>query len=205
MILKPKKTSFNAPAVVYRRVTRLERTRTEQTVFSCVADNSDLYYYIFDSELNDFVVIDPTEIVGEYTTRSVTSTNQYFQNGSDYFHWNTTTHEWAKTQNLPATYTLNPAGYSNIAKYQKNVYVYAGTFDYVITGEVAGTKVQPIKGNIMPLKSMNIKYYNDFINLDEEDLVVVNGALYAVESPDYVIKHMPRPYKIYYATLTSIL
>ena len=57
----------------------------------------------------------------------------------------------------------------------------------------------------MPLQSMNIKYYDDGLTLDQEDLVVVNGALYTVENPDYSIKHMPRPYKIYYATLNSIM
>lgn len=205
-LLKPKKTSFNARALVYRRITRLERSRQSLIVFKCLMLDSSYTYYNFDSELQEFVSVDITSLVGDYELVVVTTSTAIYQCGANYFYWDTSTQKWVKTTTLPVGYTtLAQTGFSNIGKYQTNAYVYAGAIDYMIKGEVAGTKTQPIKGTILPLQSMNIQYFDDYINIGEEDLVVIDGLLYSVENPDYTIKHFPRPYKIYYATLNSIL
>lgn len=213
MFIKPKKTTFNAPALVYRRFSRIERSRQNAIVYKCEKNVTGTYsWFVFDAELQTF-----TEILEEDVNAKeivmVTSNSVIYQSGENYFYWNNTINTtatpintWVKTQTLPNTYTtLKDAGYSNIGRYQMNAYYFVGQVDYIITGEVAGTKTQPIKGNIMDLQSMNIKYYNDDIIIGEEDLVVVDGALFSAESPDYSIKHMPRPYTIRYVTLNSIL
>ena len=86
-----------------------------------------------------------------------------------------------------------------------NKYYYTGSFDYMIKGSVSGVTTQPIRGNITPLTSLNIKYFDDSVNLSPHDLVVIDGHLYSVENPETSIKQMPKPYKIYFATLNSIL
>lgn len=207
-ILKPKKTTFNAPALVYRRFTRLESSRQKSIVFKCLQkDNVSYSYWVFDLEQQKFVSTEDTNLSNNTTYVLITTDKQVYQSGQYYFVWLKYINNWYKTTTLPEDYTtLENAGYSNIGtKYQTNQFYCVGQINYIITGEVAGTKTQPIKGVIMPLQSMNIKYYDDGLTLDQEDLVVVNGALYTVEDPDYSIKHMPRPYKIYYATLNSIM
>ena len=211
MLLKPKKTTFNEPAAIYKRVTRIQSSFDSLVVYKAQGTYYLLWHWFtFDKDKQEFTKVADVTYSGPAETEIVVSDGEVFMSGNSYFYWDKTANmgqgAWVKTTELPATYTtLRGAGFNNIAKYQTNQYVYAGSVDYIITGEVAGTKTQPIKGVIMPLTSMNIKYYNDEALIDEEDLVVVNGALYKAESPDYTIKHMPRPYKIHYVTLNSIL
>lgn len=75
----------------------------------------------------------------------------------------------------------------------------------MVKGSIEGTTTQYMKGNILPLTSMNIKYFDDDVNLEVGDLVVVDGHLYSVENPETVLKQMPRPFKVHFATLNSIL
>lgn len=95
--------------------------------------------------------------------------------------------------------------FNNIAKYQTNKYYFVGSFDYVIKGSIEGSTAQYIKGNIIPLTSLNIKYYDDNIDLSTDDLVVIEGHLYSIENPETTIKQQPKPFKIHFATLNSIL
>lgn len=94
---------------------------------------------------------------------------------------------------------------ASIAKYQKNAYYYAGSFQFMIRGAVEGSTTQYIKGNIVPLTSMNIKYYDDSIDLQVDDLIVVDNKLYSVENQETDIKYQPRKYLVHFATLNSIL
>ena len=86
-----------------------------------------------------------------------------------------------------------------------NKYYYVGSFDFMIKGSVEGTTAQFIKGNILPLSSMNIKYFTDDITINHDDLVVVDKRLFSVEDTEMDIKYNPKPYKVYFATLNSIL
>ena len=95
--------------------------------------------------------------------------------------------------------------FNNIAKYQTNKYYFVGSFDYMLKGSIEGTTAQYIKGNIIPLTSLNIKYFDDEINLKTDDLVVIDGHLYSVENPETNIKQQPKPFKIHFATLNNIL
>ena len=205
MNLKPKKTTFNTPALVYRRFSRIERSRENLIAYNCLGYPNSHYYFVFDTE-KGFVSISSEVYSTATKVISVTSSTQIFQYQNKYYQWNTIQKKWIESDTLPIGYTtLAQTGWSNMGKYQMNAYYFVGQVDFIITGEVAGTKTQPIKGIIMDLESMNIKYYNDDIVIGEEDLVVVDGKLYSAESPDFAIKHMPRPYIIRYVTLNSIL
>lgn len=95
--------------------------------------------------------------------------------------------------------------FGDIGKYQVNNYYYVGSFDYIVTGNIEQSNTQYIKGNIMPLTALNIKHYNDDIDIRQDDLVVVDHHLYSVESPSKTHLHFPKDYYVYYATLNSIL
>ena len=97
------------------------------------------------------------------------------------------------------------AKFGNIARYQTNKYYFVGSFDYMIRGSIEGTTTQHIKGNIMPLTSLNIKYFNDDIELNVDDLVVIEDHLFSVENPETTQKRMPKAFKVHFATLNSIL
>ena len=97
------------------------------------------------------------------------------------------------------------ARFANIGKYQTNKYYYVGSFDYVLKGSVSGSTTQYIKGNIIPITSMNIQYFNDYINIQPDDLVVIKNRLYSVENPEADHKYQPRDYTVYSVTLNSIL
>ena len=112
---------------------------------------------------------------------------------------------------LSATITFTAKGldllsalYNDIARYQTNKYYLAGSFDYMIRGSIGSSDTQPIKGNIMHLRSFEIKYFDDRINIDHDDLVVIDGHLYGVEELSYDIKRSPKPYTVYFATLNNI-
>ena len=211
MILKPKKTTFNTPAAIYKRVTRIFRSLDSLVVYKAQGTYYQLWHwYSFDKDTLEFTWVADVTYNGPAQSTITVSDGDVFMSGGFYFYWDKTMNGgkggWIKSAQLPQNYTtLLDAGYNNIARYQTNQYIYAGTIDYIITGEVSGTKTQPIKGVIMPLTSMNIKYHSDDVVIDEEDLVVIDGNLYSAESPDYSIKHMPRPYKTHYVTLNSIL
>lgn len=104
-----------------------------------------------------------------------------------------------------AKYSLISLGFSNIGKYQVNNYYFAGSFDWTKNGSESGTTGQYIKGNIMPLKSFNIKYFTDDLEICEDDLIVIEGKLYSVENTEITDIHTPKHFKIYFATLNSIL
>lgn len=94
--------------------------------------------------------------------------------------------------------------FNNIGRYQTNKYYLAGSFDYMIRGSIGSSDTQPIKGNIMHLRSFEIKYFDDNIHIDHDDLVVIDGRLYGVEELAYDIKRSPKPYTVYFATLNNI-
>ena len=96
------------------------------------------------------------------------------------------------------------ATFGNIGRYQANNYYLAGSFDYMIRGSIGSSDTQPIKGNIMHLRSLEIKYFDDNIHIDHDDLVVIDGRLYGVEELSYDIKRLPKPYTVYFATLNNI-
>lgn len=94
--------------------------------------------------------------------------------------------------------------FADIGRYQTNKYYLAGSFDYMIRGSIGSSDTQPIKGNIMHLRSFEIKYFDDNIHIDHDDLVVIDGRLYGVEELAYDIKRSPKPYTVYFATLNNI-
>lgn len=102
-------------------------------------------------------------------------------------------------------YTLDNFFNGTIAKYQINKYYYVDSFDFMKKGSTDRIETQPIRGLITPLESFQIRTFDDDIDLDHDDLVVIDGKLYAIESIEVVEKRVPKKFRIYFATVTSIL
>ena len=202
-ILKPRKSVLNARAIVYRRVLHIGKSRMNSIVYR-YTNGTYTYLYRYNFENGRM----------ERYTSGTYENPQYIDmedscvlyNGTKYFIYHTAVKVWTLSTTLPRDYSsLLDAGYNDIGKYHTNQYYSVGSIDYHITGDVSTGETQPLKGNITPIVAMNIKYYDDSINLRTEDLIVIDNTLYSVESVDFSIKHQPRPYKVYYATLNSIL
>lgn len=200
MRLKPKSTVKNTRALVYKRFTAIESSESLAIVYET---DSDGLFWTFDNLKLEFNEID-AENVADSTIRHVTDFETVFVYQGKYFRYNGV--EWQETTKPTEDgITLLSATFNNIGKYQMNHYYFTGSFDYMVKGTIAGTTTQYIKGNIIPLTSLNIKYFDDTVNLAQDDLVVIDGHLYSVENPETVLKQMPKPFKVYFATLNSIL
>ena len=198
MKLKPKSTVHNPLALVFRRFTVINESFTVENIYMTVADNK---YWVFDNQKLSFIEVDNAVIS---TSTKVTNVFNYnvLQYQKLYFKYNGAS--WESIEDISGL-TLLSALYNNVGKYQTNKYYFSGSFDYMIKGSIEGTTSQYIKGNILPLTSLNIKYFDDDISLSVDDFVVIDGKLYSVEDPETTIKQQPKPFKIYFATLNSIL
>lgn len=201
MKMKPRSTVHNNRALVYRRFIGLERSVSLQIVYKTLYDN---LFWTFDNLNLEFSQIKNIDIPITSTIIQVQTETTILQYQDKYFKY--TTSGWEQiTQLADSGITLLNATFNNIAKYQTNRYYFVGSFDFMIKGSIEGTTSQYIKGNIIPLSSLNIKYFDDDITLSVDDLVVVNGRLYSVENPETTIKQQPKPYNVYFATLNSVL
>lgn len=198
MKLKPKSTVHNPLALVFRRFTVINESFTVENIYMTVADNK---YWVFDNQKLSFIEVDNAIISASTKVTNVFNYN-VLQYQKLYFKYNGAS--WESIEDISGL-TLLSALYNNVGKYQTNKYYFSGSFDYMIKGSIVGTTSQYIKGNILPLTSLNIKYFDDDISLSVDDLVVIEGKLYSVEDPETTIKQQPKPFKIYFATLNSIL
>lgn len=211
MKMKPRTTTKNTRALLYRRFIGLEKSSSLNILYKTTT-NGVVEYWSFDCKTLEFNRL-PQDI--DTQGASITTINSFPEENSlpptilhyqgTYFRYNSEL-GWQKIDDVQSSgIVLLNAAFNNIAQYQTNKYYYVKSFDYVIKGSIDGTTAQYIRGNIIPLTTLNIKHFDDSIDLKEDDLVVVNGRLYSVESPSKSYKQQPRNYCVYYATLNSIL
>lgn len=201
MFLKPKSTVNNPRALLYRRFTSLEDSFSQKVVYKTAIDGK---YWLFDAQKKQFT---------EIPVANPESTVIAVQNSLAFFYYNKTIwhyawipnvgYGWRISQTAPGS--LLSAAYANVAKYQTNKYYFAGSFDFMVRGSIEGSTIQYAKGLITPQSSMNIRTFDDTLEVRPDDLVVVDGSLYAVENPMVVYKRMPKKFGVYYMTLNNIL
>ena len=201
MKLKPKTTTLSPRALVYKRFTNIEKSFNDNVVYLVMSGSS---YWYFDYQALQFIKIESLQLPFKGKVFYIyPDDNPIFNYNGNLFQYNTEKKQWEQLQSADVA-TLDLL-YNNIGKYQTNRYYYTGSFTYMMKTDEEGTTVQYVKGNITPLTTFSIKYFNDYINLSQDDLVVIEGRLYSVENPERVHKHMPKGYYVYYATLNSIL
>jgi hypothetical protein len=201
MRLKPKSTTLNPKALLYKRFIGLEKSINLQTIYNTVSDGN---FWTFDNLTLSFSQIQSSLIPQTSQIVQIQDFSSVLQYQGTYFRY--TGVAWQEITDLSGSnITLLSSTFNNIAKYQTNKYYFVGSFDFVVKGSIEGTTAQYIKGNIIPLTSLNIKHYDDEIKLSTDDLVVVGGHLYSVENPETTIKQQPKPFNIYFATLNNIL
>lgn len=210
MILKPKMTMGNPKALVYRRYTAILAANTMKTVYKTEWERNTTAYWLFNKDDMQFTMLESGVDTSESDIVNVTTGTTVLEyNYPDYSTGEKRTkyfkfldYKWQET-----TGGTNPilAQFGNVSKYQLNKYGFAGSFDYIISSDIECATTQIVKGNIVPLQSFTIKYYSDNIDLRPDDLVVIESRLYSVENPTMSHNHTPRDYKVYSATLNSVL
>lgn len=116
MYIKPKKTTFNAPAAVYKRVTRIQSSLDSLVVYKAQGTYYMLWHwYTFDKDKLEFTLVADVTYSGPAETTITVSEGDVFMSGGYYFYWDKTANTgrgaWVKTNTLPATYTtLKSAG-----------------------------------------------------------------------------------------------
>ena len=198
--MKFKSTTLTPKALLYKRFIALEKSAT----LNCVYKTFDNALWGFDCVNSIFYSIDSDLVPNGANIVEISTSSKYLQYLNTYFYYDAID-GWVSTTTLPSGVTLLSAKFDNVAKYQLNKYYYVGAFDYMLKGSISGTTTQFIKGNIIPLTSLNIKYYNDDLEVSVDDLVVINNRLYSVENPEEDHKHQPKDYTVYFATLNSVL
>ena len=205
--MKFKSTTLNPRALVYKRFISLEKSINLSTIYKTYDDK----FWTFDAvnlqfdEIESSLVPASSSIVEipRPTTDGVHFNMVILSYQNKYFTY--LSQKWQQVEELLDGITLLSAKFGNIAKYQTNKYYFVGSFDYMIKGSIEGTTTQYIKGNIIPLTSLNIKYFNDDIKLSPDDLIVIDNHLFSVENVEDVIKRQPKKFSIHFATLNSIL
>ena len=198
MRLKPKTTNLNPRALLYKRFTDIEQSFTLNAVYK----TSDHKYWLFDKADKDFkelTVLEPTTVILVNALSCLS-----YKELDNVYYFAYVSGKWENVTNT-ANLQLLSAEYANIGKYQTNKYYYAGSFDYIKKGAIEGSTTQYLKGNIMPLDTMSIQHFNDYIHISIDDLVVINNRVYMVQNPVEDHKHQPRDYTIYSLDLISVL
>jgi hypothetical protein len=199
MFLKPKSTTKNNRALLYRRFIGLEKSASLETIYKTIDDDKN---WIFDALTLTFTQVQDIPTISKVTQIRTYTTILLYQ--GNYFRYNGVKWEIIQTPSESGI-TLLSATFNNVAKYQTNKYYYVGSFDFMIKGTIESTETQPIKGLITPMRAMNIRTFADEPRIDDEDLVVVDKHLYSVESPEISQKRMPKPFNVYFCTLNNIL
>lgn len=197
MFMKPKSSVLNPPALLYRRFTGLEESRSLKNVYKTTNN----LVWTFDYQELTFNLYEG-EIVGEVINITSTTVLTF---GKYYFYYKDS--EWNKAETLDNVEGLEllSAKYNDIGKYKVNKYYFAGSFDYMEQGDMSQSESQFLKGAMTHTKSTNIRTFDDSIQLEPDDLIVIGNTLYSIESISVSRKRLPREFKIYFATLNNIL
>lgn len=196
MKLKPKMSVHNKKALLYRRYTDIIEIKSLKTLYKTQDDK----VWALDGSTLTFKEVFEYPSTSNIIVAHGNDTAVLFKDKTFIY---SSTNGWEEKE---STLQAVVKGYSsNISTIQANKYYYVGAFDYIIKGTQEMSETQFLKGNILNLTSVNIMHFNDYINLDHDDLVVVDGRLYSVANPSISFKQQPKKYKIYTATLNSII
>lgn len=228
MILKPKKSNLNDPAILFKRWSVPNTARVVKNIdniyktdYIVDAENSITQYWSFSTEDLSFNLVDYDNLeqiqkdnIVEFTPTLENPLVYTYSGGANayYLVYVNEQTEWRfnhydTIDNIATTYEILDAKLEYNDKqyrYSKNLYYNAGYFDYITTGSIDNTITQPVKGLMLPTTAKTIRTDDD-IDIQEQDLAVIDGRLYGIESVEISQKKMPRPYNIQYLTLNNIL
>lgn len=198
MKMKPRSTTLNPRALLYKRFIGLEKSSNMQTVYKTY----DEIFWSFDNNTLTFYKVENSLIPSTSKIIEV-SPIQALKYQNNYFYY-TTAKKWVVKDNNTQFFEAK-IKWNNTARYQANNYYYVGSFVYTHSGTISETTTQYLKGNTMPLSSMSIKTYEDSLEFKKDDLCVIGNRLYSIEEVEHEHKQMPKDFYIHYLTLNSIL
>ena len=198
MILKPKATSLGQRGLLFKRYTDVKLANGISAI-DAPQTASNEPRFVFDTNIVDFI-----DVTDKTAPSSGDIKKQRVMYNGFFFRYDDAEGRWMRTSVADDPQNFLPVQYGTIGKYQTNAYCLERSFQFTIKGSIAGGTTQFVKGNIVELTNITIKYYDDSVNMSPDDLVVINGRLFSVEDPLMDRKMNPRPFNIYTATLNSI-
>lgn len=200
MILKPKHTHLNPPALLYKRyldiTTYFNSSYSDKNILYMT---SDTICWFYDKSINNFVQYTQQE-THSINAVNISSTTGVYIEGVGIFLYSDG--EWTLTDTTPNL--LYKGNSQTIFKGQKSVFYRKDYFDYVVITDVNVGEEQAIKGLITDLETFDIKFSNDELKIDNDDIVQIDDKLYIVSDLSYKILRLPKPIKYYYCTLTKL-
>lgn len=197
MKLKPKSTVLNPPALLYKRYTDMATSMNTAVYYQTEDDKIWQYNHDEDAFAECEAAAQGATVITVGASAVLAGNFNLERRLYKYDNG-----EWQRTQDT-GTLALR---FSDIAnKYQLNRYYFYAPFSYMIKGSVEGTETQYVKGNIIPLTTLTIKYFDDTIHIDHDDLVVIGDRLFSIENITTDRKMQPRPFAVHFVTLNSVL
>lgn len=232
MILKPRKSNLNAPLIHFKRyeVDNIGQIiKDYDTIYKTLIYDSlngtytNIQFWKFNKEAQDFDEVSynnltplQKENVVDFIWSSTIPLVYVYDSGANAYYteysediliWHKV--EFVSLESLEETYsnhgTMKQETYmAKSYKMPKNVYYNSGKYNYVISGSINESVGQPVKGLIISVADMTIRIDQEN-DIREQDLVVLDGRLYIVESQELSLKKMPRPFNIKYLTIHNIV
>lgn len=199
MFYKPKHTYLDQPALHYKKVIDIALyTNTSYYYYHEKYVDGILtgFYYVFDREKENFIEIDSCS-GNRINIIPIIAVYKY-----NYTYFGYDGSKWITLDYTPENYIEIYA--DKQYKNQKNTYVKDRYFDYTIISDINENEEQVIKGLITPTKSFDIKYTDDDININDDDIVQIGNELFFVSESSYRMIRLPKPFKTYFCTLTRL-
>lgn len=202
-MLKPRHTYLDQPALHYKKIIDIAKYLNSM-VHYYISYGDSYKNYIYDKTQQAFVDADTDTLNGQGV---LISTTNIYNFGDKYFMYDNVNYQWIeKTQQeiegLPEEIVdiYNGSTY----KGQKSRYIKDRFFDYTIVSDVNENVEQIHKGLFTSNKSFDIRYTDDDINIEDDDIVQIGNELFFVSESSKKIIRMPKPYTTYFCTLTKL-
>lgn len=201
MFLKPKSTHLNRCALHYRKIIDIATTYSAEVIYKATINADTFYCYIFDRTIEDFVKINND--TNAIFPIPVSNTIMLSYNGY-YFEYDFVNLVWDKKP-LDENKLILPVNNAwNSRTNQIGYYVRDREFDYTLVSDVNKSEEQLIKGLVVDLETFDIKFSDDNLHMENEDIVQIKNDLYVVSDLSYKILRSPKELIYYFCTLTKL-
>lgn len=226
MIMKPTKTyGADKTAIIYKKFIESQKiyeyTITNTTLNVVVMVDSVLYgvFKIENGEMTQYSYVDAVSLINDTdaTLYYLTAKNQVV------LYKDNTTTKFFRLKKLITGDTIS----ENSATFEESTDTYKGTllsefknlltsietykyykfnsFNYMQEGDIKIGNSQIIKGHITKSKYMDIRWDNDNVDLEEDDLLVIGNEVWQVGEITIRERHSLVDYRSYYTTLTLLV
>ena len=199
-MLKPKHTYLDQPALHYKKIIDIAKYLNGMVHYYITYGDS-FKNYIYDKTQQEFVDADTDFLNGQGVLISAANTYNF---RDKYYTYDIVNYEWNEIAQADIIGNIVDIYDGSTYKGQKSRYIKDRFFDYTIVSDVNENVEQIHKGLFTSNKSFDIRYYDDDIKIEDDDIVQIGNELFFVSESSKKIIRMPKPYTTYFCTLTKL-